>query len=140
MEEQAFAAVEKAEAAEVIPHKGEVGDAEDVPIKGGPGTAGAALADEEFGAEVAVAVHVFEVVVERGVGVMDEVEIEGLGSAVEDDGFVDGTLFKAGLEREVGGGAAEKAQLGVGVIAAVLDPTAEKKVAAVEKKGVGWRI
>ena len=78
-----------------------------------------------------------EVAFEGGVGVVDEVEVEGFGGAVEGDGLVDGALGEAG---EVGGVAAEEAELGVGVVAAVTDPAAEKEVAAAEKEGVEGRV
>ena len=57
--------------------------------------------------------------------------------AVGDDGLVDGALGEAGGRCEVGGVAAEEAELGVGVVAAVANPAVEEEVATAEEVGVG---
>lgn len=74
---------------------------------------------------------------ERGVGVVDEVEAERGGGAAEADGLVDGTGFELRWDGEV---AAEEAEFGVGVEAGVLDPAAEKEVAALKVEGVYERL
>ena len=56
--------------------------------------------------------------------------------ALEGDGLVDGAIAEAGGGGEVGEVAAEEAQLGVGVEAAVLDPAAEEEIAAADEVGV----
>ena len=53
---------------------------------------------------------------------------------------MDGALGEADGGGEVGGVAAEEAELGVGVEAAVADPVAEEEVAAAEEVGVCWWI
>ncbi len=138
--EQAFAAVEKAEAEEIVLDEGEARDDGDVPVEGDGGAAGFALGDEEAGAEGAVAVHVLYVALEVGVGVVDDVVVEGLELALEGDGLVDGALGEADSGGEVGGVATEEAQLGVGVEAAVAEPAVEEEVAAAEEVGVCRRV
>ena len=98
------------------------------------------MRDEEAGAEGAVAVHVLYVALEVGVGVMDDVVVEGFEPALEGDGLVDGALGEADGGGEVGGMAAEEAELGVGIEAAVAEPAIEEEVAAAEKVGVGRRV
>jgi len=83
---------------------------------------------------------VLEVVLERGIGVVDKVEVEGGGFAVEGDGLVYGAILEARRLGEVGGGAAEEAEFGVGIVAAALDPAIEEEVAAFEEVGVDGRI
>ena len=68
---------------------------------------------------------------ERGVGVVDEVAIEGGGFAPEGNRFVDGAIF------ELCGAATEEAEFGVGVEATAFDPAAEEQVAAPDVEGVG---
>ena len=140
VQQEAFAAVEEAEAEDVVPEEGEGGGR-----RGRSSRRRAterlvrALGDEEVGAEGAVAVHVLEVALEVGVGVVDDVVVEGLELAVEGDGLVDGTLGEAGGGGEVGGVAAEEAELGVGVEAAVANPAVEEEIAAADEVGVGRR-
>ena len=140
MEQEAFAAVEKAEAEEVVPDKGGEGDHEDVVCEGDDRAAGLALGDEELGAKGAVTVHVLDVALERGVSVVDEVGVQCLEVAAEGDGLVDGAVGKAGRRGEVGRVAAEEAKLGVGVEAAAADPAIEKEIAPLEEEGVGGGI
>lgn len=137
MEEEALAAVEEAEAEEVVSEEGEDGEDEDVVEEGETGVAGVALVDDELCAEGAVAVEAFDVALEGGVGVVDDVVFEGLGDAVECDGLVDGAVGEAGGRSEVGGVAAEEAEVGVGIEAAVTDPAAQEEIAAAEEVGVG---
>jgi hypothetical protein len=80
---------------------------------------------------------VLEVALEGGIGMVDEVGVEGLHVAVEGDGLVDGAVGEAGGWGEVGGMAAEEAELGVGVEATVADPAVEEEIAALEEEGVG---
>ena len=134
VQEQTLAAVEEAEAEEVVPLEAEQRDDDDAGEEGEGVGAGAALADEELRTEGAVAVHVLDVGGERGVGVVEDVGVEGGGGAGEADGFVDGAGFELGRGGQV---AAEEAELGIGVEAAVFDPAAEKEVAALEVEGVG---
>ena len=71
---------------------------------------------------------------------VDEVGVECLEVAVEGDGLVDGTVGEAGWRGEVGGVAAEEAELGVGVVAAVANPAVEEEIAAAEEVGVGGGV
>ena len=50
---------------------------------------------------------------------------------------MDGALGEADSGGEVGGVAAEEAELGVGVEAAVANPAVEEEIAALEEEGVG---
>ena len=134
VQEKALAAVEEAEAEEVVPLEAEQRDDDDAGEEGEDVGAGAALVDEQLRAEGAVAVHVLDVGGERGVGVVEEVAVEGGGGAGEADGLVDGAGFELRRDGQV---AAEEAELGVGVEAAVLDPAAEEEIAALEVEGVG---
>ncbi len=140
VEQETFAAVEEAEAEDVVPQEGEDGNEEDVPVKGQQVAAGALLGDEESRAKSAVAVHVLEVALEVGIGVMDEVVVEGVGAAVEGDGLVDGTFGESSGGGEVGEVAAEEAELRVGVVAAAANPAAEEEIASMDEIGVDLRI
>ncbi len=140
MEQEAFAAVEDAETEEVVPDEGREGDHEDVVCEGDDGAAGLALGDKELRAEGAVAVHVLEVALEGGVGVVDEVSMEGLEVAGEGDGLVDRAVGEAGGWGEVGRVTAEEAELGIGVEAAMANPAIEKKISALEEVGVGGGV
>ena len=134
VQEETLAAVKEAEAEEVVPLEAEQRGDDDAREKGEGVGAGAAFVDEQLGAEGAVAIHVLDVGGERGVGVVEEVAVEGGGGAGETDGLVDGASFELGWDGKV---AAEEAELGVGVEAAVLDPAAEEEIAALEEEGVG---
>ena len=78
VEEESLTAVEEAEAEDVVVDEGEGGDDHDVVDEGEGGAAGLALGDDDLGAESAVAVHVLDVAFDGGVGVVDEVGVEGL--------------------------------------------------------------
>ena len=99
-----------------------------------------ALGEEQVGAEGAVAVHLLIVALEVGIGVVDNVVAEGVEFALEGDGLVDGALREAGGRGEGSGIAAEEAEFGVGIEAAVFHPAAEVDVAAAEHVGVGGRV
>jgi len=109
MEEESFAAIEEAEAEDVVAEEGEGGDDEDVVVEGEPGLAGFSLFDDGLRAKGAVAVHVLDVAFDGGVGVVDEVAVEGFEAAIERNGLVDGTVGEAGGRGEVGGVAPEEA-------------------------------
>ena len=136
VEEEAFAAIEEAEAEDVIPLEAEHREDDDACEESEEVGAGAALVDEELRAERAVAIHMLDVGRERGVGVVEDVTVEGGGGAGEADGLVDGAVFELGRG---GKSAAEEAELGVGVEAAVLDPAAEEEITAFEVEGVEGR-
>ena len=136
MEQEAFAAVEEAEAEEEVPHEGELGNDTDVPEEGRPGAADRSFFYEDLSPQGAVAIHVFDVALDGGVGVVDEVVVERFELAIEGDGLVDGAVAEAGGRREVGGVAAEEAQLGVGIVAAAANPAAEEEIAAAQQVGV----
>jgi len=136
VQKQAFAAVEEAKAKEIIPLEANEREDDDAREEGEDIGAGAAVVDKELGPQRAVAVHVLDVGRERWIGVVKDVTIESGRGAAEADGLMDRTGFELG-----GGGkvAAEEAELGVGVEAAMFDPTAKKKIASLEVKGVdGW--
>ena len=140
VEQEALAAVEEAEAEDVVPEEGEGGDEEDVPVEREQIAAGALLGDQEAGAEGAVAVHVLEVALEGGVGVVDEVVIESFSASLEGDGFVYGTFGESGGGGEVGEITTEEAELGVRIISAAADPTAEEEIAAADEEGVDFGV
>ncbi len=81
-----------------------------------------------------------EVALEGGVGVVDEVSMEGLEVAGEGDGLVDRAVGEAGGWGEVGRVTAEEAELGIGVEAAMANPAIEKKISALEEVGVGGGV
>jgi hypothetical protein len=95
VQQEAFAAVEEAEAEEVVPEEGEDGDEEDVPVEGEDGAADAVFGDEDLCAEGGVAVHVLEVTLEVGIGMVNEVVAEGVELALEGNGLVDGAFGEA---------------------------------------------
>ena len=136
MKQEAFAAVKEADAEDVVPDEGEDGDEGYVPDEGGEGAAGFSFGDKDLSAQGAVAVHVLEVALEGGVGVVDEIAFEGFELAGEGDGLVDGAVSEAGAGGEVGGVAAEEAEFGVGIVATAADPPIEEDVAAAEEEGV----
>jgi len=101
------------------------------------GAAGVTFVDDGLRAECAVAVEAFDVTLDGGVGVVDDVVLEGFGDAVEGDGLVDGAVGEAGGRSEVGGVAAKEAEMRIGVEATVANPAAEEEVAAAEEVGIG---
>ena len=136
VEEEPFAAIEEAQAEDVVPEEGEGGDDGYVPDEDGKEAAGFPFGDEELCAEGAVAIHVLDVAFEGGIGVVDEIAVEGFELAGEGDGLVDGAISEAGAGCEVGGMAAEEAEFRVGIISTVADPAVEEDVAAAEEIGV----
>ena len=138
MQQQTFAAIQKAEAEDIVTEELEGGNDEDVPMEREPGAAGAMLLKQETCAKTAVPIHVLEIAFERGIGVVDEIEVKGFGGAIEADGLVDGTLFKGGGEGD--GVATEQSQLGIGIVAAVAHPAAEEEIAAAQMKGIEGRV
>ena len=127
MEQEALAAIEEAEAEDVVVEEGEGWDEENVVVEGEDGAAGFAFGDDDLGAERAVAVHVLDVAFDGGVGVVDEVGVEGLERAFEGNGLVDGAIGETGGRSKVGGVTAEEAELGIRVVAAVTDPAIEEE-------------
>ena len=78
----------------------------------------------------------FQIAVERGIGVVREITCERRGVAAESDRFVDSPVAElrgcGPSERAV----AQQAQLGIGVKTPVANPAAEEQVAALELKGL----
>ena len=95
MQQQPLAAVEEAEPEDIVPHKGELRDEEDIADERGQRAADLAGGDQQLAAERAVAVHVLDVGFQRRIGVVDDVVVERGGFAVEGDGLVDGPIFEA---------------------------------------------
>jgi hypothetical protein len=122
VEEEALAAIEEAEAKDVVPDKGEGGYDEDVVVEAEPGAAGLSFGDDDLSAQGAIAIHVLDVALNGGVGVVDEIGVKGLEVAVEGNGLMNGTIGEAGWRSEVGGVAAEEAELGIRVVATVANP------------------
>ena len=91
--------------------------------EGKAGATGVAFVDDGLCAEGAVAVEAFDVTLDGGVGVVDDVVLEGFGDAVEGDGLVDGAVGEAGGRSEVGGVAAKEAEMRIGVEATMANPT-----------------
>lgn len=102
--------------------------------------AGVAFVDDGLCTEGAVAVEAFNVALDGGVGVVDDVMLEGFGDAVEGDGLVDGPVGEAGGRSEVGRVAAEETEMRVGVEATVANPATEEEVATAEEVGIGGRV
>src|ERR1700761_1789246 len=139
VEQKTFATVKEAQAKEIVLKEGNGGADYDVVKKGEAGAAGGAFVDDGLSAEDALAVEAFDVALDGGVGVVDDVMLEGFGDAVEGDGFVDGAVGEAGWRSEVGGVATEEAEVGVGVEATVANPAAKEEVAAAKEVGIdGW--
>ena len=68
MQQQPFAPVEEPEAEEIVVEEGEQGTHDDID----KAEAGVAFADDHLRAEQGVAVHMLDVVGERGIGVVDQ--------------------------------------------------------------------
>ena len=137
VEQEAFAAVEEAEAEEIVSEEGESGADYHVVKEGEAGAAGVSFVDDGLRAEGAVAVEAFDVALYGGVGVVDDVMLESFGDAVQGNGLVNGAVGEAGGRSEVGGVAAEEAEVRVGVEASVANPATEEEIAAAEEVGVG---
>jgi hypothetical protein len=133
IQQKAFAAVEEAQADDVIPLEAEEWKDHDAQEKREEVRARAALVDEDLSAERAVSIHVLNVGRERWVGVVEDIGIEGGGGAGEADALVYGTGFELWRDGEA---AAEEAEFGVWVEAAVFDPATQEEVATLEEEGV----
>ena len=94
----------------------------------------------DLSAECAVAIEALDVAFECWVGVVDKVGVKGFGGSTDGDGFVHGTVGEAGGRSEVGGMAAKEPKMGIGIVAAVAHPAAEKEVATTEKIGIGGGV
>ena len=92
MQEQAFAAIEEAEAEDVVVNEG--GNRSEYDIQ--DAEAGVAFGDGHLGAQRGLAVHVVEVVGEGGVGVVEEGAVELAGDSCGEPGvFVDEAVFES---------------------------------------------
>jgi hypothetical protein len=130
VEQEAFAAVEEAQAENVVVD--ERGDwvEDDVPEEGEGVAARFAAGYSEARHLGAVALHVFEVLGEGGVGVVEEVAVEAAFGA-----GVAGGAVGAGLVDHAGSAAPEETQFAVWVVTAVAHPAAEDLIAAVDPIG-----
>jgi hypothetical protein len=124
VKQKAFPTVEKAKAKEVVLDEGESREKEDVVAEGEGGAAGLAFVDDDLGAKGAISIEALDVAFEGGIGVVDDIEVEGFDVAADGDRFVDGTIGEAGRWSEVGGVATEETEVGIGVVAAVTHPAA----------------
>lgn len=77
MQEQALPAIQKAEPEEIVVEEGCTGVEQYIPEKGQRAAADFAFAVRQFRTERAVAVHVIEVVFQRGVGVVEQCAVGG---------------------------------------------------------------
>src|SRR5579872_663700 len=125
MQEQAFAAVEEAQAEKVVVNEGENGTEDNVR----DAEADFALGGDHFCTERRIAVHVVDVVGEGGIGVVKDSAGPQAGDvAVDLYGFVNGPFFKSAMRT------AEKAELGIWPETAVFHPAAEKKILALNRE------
>jgi len=93
--------------------------------------------DDDLGTKGAVAIEALDVTFEGGIGVVDDIRVEGFDVAADGDGFMDRTIGEAGGWGEVGGVATEEAEVGIGIVAAVAHPATEEEVASAKEVGVG---
>ena len=96
--------------------------------------------NQQLAAQRAVAIHVLDVGFKRGIRVVDQVVVQRRGVSVEGDRLMNRTIFKLWRRGKVGGCAPEEAQLRVRVEAAMLDPSAQEKIAAPEIIRIRRRI
>ena len=74
---------------------------------------------------------------ERGVAVVVDVGVEKADGAAELDGLVDDAFAEADGGWRGGVVAAEEADAGIGIVAAVANPALEKHIAGAQAVGVG---
>lgn len=134
MKEQAFASIEKAEAEKVVVLEGGDRDDDDIPDKSEYRPAAIAASGRLSSPESTVAVHVLDVGVKRGIGMMEQIAMQMTRRTPMPNRFVDCALF------EMSGAAAKEPQLGIGVVAAVPNPAAEEEVSARKKVRVAIRL
>jgi hypothetical protein len=137
MQEEAFATVEKAEAKEIVSEEGECREKENVIAKSKGRAARVSFVDDDLGTKGAIAIEALDVTFESGIGVVDDIRVEGFDVAAYGDGLVDRTIGEAGGWSEVGSVATEEAEVGIRIVAAVAHPAAKEEVASAEKVGVG---
>lgn len=94
VQKKAFAAVQKAQADEVVPLEAEERENDDAREEREDIGARVSFFDKDLRAERTVAIHVLDVRRERWIGVVEDVEVERSGGASEADGLV----YGAGIE------------------------------------------
>src|SRR5271165_3746768 len=130
VQQQAFTAVEEAAAQNVVIEERESRADNDVYEAEAHGPFGYG----HLRAQRRVAIHVVEIAVERGIGVMKEMVLQFCGRAVQANVFMYQSVF------ELTPAAAEEPQLGIGIKAAVANPAAEEEVLARDKEACNGRI
>lgn len=140
MQEKTFTAVQKAEAEDEVPDERKGGYDSYIVEKTPPGTASRSLGDDDLGPQRAVSVHVLDIALNGGIGMVDKIVLECVKCSVEGDGFVYGTFGEARRWSKVGGMTAEETQLGVRIVAAVTHPSLEKEVAPANHVSVSGRL
>jgi len=131
MEQQAFAAVQEAEADDVVVGERRQRVEDDVPDEAEGVAAGLAAGDGETRHLVAVAVHVLEVELQGGISVVEQIALHAACGTV-----VEGCAVRAVFVGHPRGSATEEAQLAVGIESAVTHPAAKDLVAAIDPVGV----
>ena len=136
MQQKALPSVEEAEAEDKIPEKSEGWEDEDVVVEAPPGPAGLSFLDDDLGAEGAVAVHVLDVTLNGGVGVVDEIVLKRMEHTIEGDRLMHRSLGESCRRSKIGRVAPEQAKLRIRIVAAETHPAFEKQVAAANHVGV----
>src|SRR5271167_916543 len=130
VQQQAFAAVEEAAAQNVVVEKRQAWADDDIH----QAETALTLGDRHLCSQRRVAVHVVEVAIERGIGVVQKMVLQSCGGAVQANVFVDQPIL------ELAHPTAKKTQLGIRIEATMANPAAEEEVLAGHPEARHFRI